>query len=260
MALPFSGGGSRAIDVLESSVRGLLNANLRVEYGAVFYSTNVFRTHALGPSTPAAINSSMNTYDAGGNTNTAAGLATATNIVTAGQNTGRYILLVSDGEPCCGSNSFSAARQAAANAWGQDVTIFTLEIRRSGSSSALDQFMTDVAGSPSSRRDRNYHFVATTASALVTQFQNIVASIVCKAGPLTPSPSDLSSLRVFLSRSATNERAVPATNDLARDRFIEAYQYNAADQSIRLTERACDAVIDSGDEIVVRFDRPTLTD
>lgn len=260
MSLPFSGGSGQAIDALESSVRSLLNANLRIEYGAVFYSTNVFRTHGIGPNTPAAINSSMNSYGAGGSTNTAAGINRATNILTAAQNTGRYILLVSDGEPCCGGNAFGAGRQAAVNAWNNDVTIFTLEIRRSGSSSALDRFMTDVAGSPTSRRDRNYHFVATTAAALVTQFQNIVASIVCKAGPLSPAPTDLSSLRVFLSRSATNERAVPATNNLAADRFTEAYQYNPADQTIRLTERACDAVIDNGDEIVVRYDRPTLTD
>jgi hypothetical protein len=29
---------------------------------------------------------------------------------------------------------------------------------------------------------------------------------------------------------------------------------------VRLTETACDAVIDDGDDIVVRFDKPTLTE
>ncbi len=259
MSLPFSGGGSRAIDVLESSVEGLLNANLTIDYGAVFYSSNVFRTHAIGPSTPAQIVNTMSRYDAGGSTNTAAALSRASNILSAAPNTGRYILLVSDGEPCCASNSFSAARAAAQAAWGRDVTIFTLEIRRSGSSSALDRFMTDVAGSPSSRRDRNYHFVATSAAALVTQFRDIVANIVCKVGPMNPVPSDLASMRVYMTNGLA-ERPLPATSDLARDRTIEAYRYNAPDQTIRLTETACDAVLDRGDDVVVRFDRPTLTE
>ncbi len=259
MALPFSGGGARAIDVLEDSVEGLLNANLMIDYGAVFFSSNVFKTHAIGPSTPAQIINTMSRYDAGGSTNTAAALSRAANILSAAPNTGRYILLVSDGEPCCSSSSFSAARAAAQAAWGRDVTIFTLEIRRSGSSSALDHFMTDVAGSPTSRRDRNYHFVATSAAALVNEFRNIVANIVCKVGPMNPGPSDISSLRVFLT-NGLSERAVPATGDLAADRGIEAFRYNAPDQTIRLTETACDAVIDRGDDVVVRFDRPTLTE
>jgi len=259
MSLPFSGGSGRAIDVLEQSVRNLLLAGLRIDYGAVFFSTGVFRTLGIGPSTPGQIISTMNHYDAGGNTNTAAALSSGRNVLTAAPNTGYYMLLVSDGEPCCSSSSFSAARQAAVNAWNSDITIYTLEIRRSGSSSALAQFMTDVAGSPTSRRDRNYHFVATSAADLLARFQDIVASIVCKVGPMAPPPADPSTLRVFL-RSGTSERRLQASSNLAADRSIEAYQYFSADQTIRLTERACDAVIDSGNEVVVRYDSPTLTD
>jgi hypothetical protein len=259
MDLPFSGGSGKAIDVLESSVRNLLNANLRIDYGAVFYSTNVFRTIGIGPSTPGQINATMNTYGAGGNTNTAAGLSSGRNVLLAAPDTGRYILLVSDGEPCCASNSFSAGRAAAQAAWNSGITIYTLEIRRSGSSSALAQFMTDVAGSPSSRRDPNFHFVATSAADLTAKFQDIVASIVCKVGPLSPVPGDPSTLRVFL-KSGSSERRLQASANLAADRTLERFQYFAADQTIRLTERACDAVIDSGDDVVVRFDRPSLTD
>lgn len=259
MTLPFSGGGSRAIDVLESSVAALLGTDLMIDYGAAFYSTSVFRTVAISDAAPNQIVSIMNTYDAGGSTNTAAAINSARNLVSAGENTGRYILLVSDGEPCCGGGAFSAARNAARTAWNRDITIFTLEIRRQGSSAALSQFMTDVAGSPSSRRDPNYHFVATTASDLVNKFQDIVASIVCKVGPMSPAPSDPSLLRVYLS-SGGSERAVPASTNLAADRNLERFRYETADRTIRLTERACDAVIENGDEIVVRFDKPGLTD
>lgn len=255
MSLPFSGGTQRAIDVLESSVGALLNAGLEVDYGAVFYSTSVFRTIPITASAPNQIMTVMNSYDAGGTTNTAAGLNSARGIALAAPDTGRYVLLVSDGEPCCAGNDFANARSAATSLWNAGLTIFTLEIRRSGSGAALDQFMTDVAGTPASRRDRNYHYVATTAGALVTEFRRIVSTIVCKAGPLAPAPADPASLRVYLRQGGV-ERSLPVTDDLGRDRDLERYRYESADQSVRLTSRACDAVIDGAASIVVRHERP----
>jgi hypothetical protein len=263
MNSPFSGGGGRAIDVLEASVQTLLDADLTIEYGAAFYSTSVFRTVGIASGAPATISSIMATYDAGGSTNTAAALNTSRNLLAAVPDTGRYVLLVSDGEPCCGGGAFAAARAAANNVWASGGTIFTLEIRRSGSSAALDQFMTDVAGTPASRGDRNYHFVATSAADLLDEFESIVASIVCSVGPLSPVPADTASLRVYLASGGGGERAVPSVppgGDLADFRTEERFRYDAGTQTVRLTETACDAVIDDGDDIVVRFDKPTLTE
>jgi hypothetical protein len=257
MDLPFSGGSARAIDVLESSVSGLLNAGLEIDYGAVFYSTNVFRSIPVSASAPNQIITTMNSYDAGGNTNTAEGLSVARNVLLAAPDTGRYVLLVSDGEPSGGSNPFGQARSAANDIWNAGMTIFTLEIRRSGSGPALDQFMTDVAGTPSSRRDRNYHYVATSASDLVDEFRRIVSTIVCKVGPISPAPADASELRVFL-RQGGAERPLPLSADLAADRDLERYQYEPGDASIRLTSRACDAVL-GGANMVVRHERPSVT-
>jgi hypothetical protein len=257
MDLPFSGGSRRAIEVLEDSVAALLNANLEIDYAGVLYSTNVFRTIPVGAGAPNALITAMNTYDAGGSTNTAAGLGAARNLLLAAADTGRYVLLVSDGEPCCESNAFAQARAAAQQIWNAGMTIFTLEIRRSGSSSALDRFMTDVAGTPTSRGDRNYHYVATSAADLVDEFRRIVSTIVCKVGPLSPAPSDPGSLRVFLRQGGV-ERVLPPSADLAADRDLERYQYEAGDASVRLTSRACDAVVE-GASIVVRDARPRLT-
>jgi Flp pilus assembly protein TadG len=259
MSLPFSGGGARAIDVLEDSVEGLLAAGLDIDYGAAFYSSAVFRTVAIGAGAPNQIISTMNTYDAGGTTNTGAALAAARNLLLAAPDTGRHVLLVSDGEPCCEADSFARGRAAAVELWNAGVTIYTLEIRRAGSSPALDQFMTDVAGSPSSRRDRNFHFVATTPAALVDQFRNIVASIVCKVGPVTPAPSDPALVRVYLEQGGS-ERALQATDDLARDRALVRFRWEPADATVRLTAAACDQVLDAGAEVIVRFDRPALTE
>lgn len=259
MDLPFTGGSQKAIDVLEASVRGLLNADLDIDYGAVFFSDNVFRTVPIGAAAPGQINSIMNSFSSGGSTNTAAGLNAARNVLAAAPDTGRYVLLVSDGEPCCDSNSFSAARAAGTSIFNAGMTTFTLEIRRSGSSAALDQFMTDVAGTPTERGDRDHHFVATDAATLISQFQDIVASIVCKVGPMSPAPSDPSSLHVYLTQGGS-ERAVPPTLDLTADRTLERFRYEPADQTVRLTAAACDAVLDAGADIVVRYDRPALTE
>lgn len=258
MDLPFSGGGSRAIDVLESSVTGLLNAGLDIDYGGVFYSSNVFRTIPIGAGAPNAMITTMNSFDAGGSTNTAAGLSAAGNILLAAPDTGRYALLVSDGEPCCEGDAFGRARAAATQLWNQGMTIFTLEIRRSGSSAALDRFMTDVAGAPSNRGDRNFHYVATSAADLVNEFRRIVSTIVCKVGPISPAPADPSELRVFL-REAGVERPLSPSTDLAADRDLERYRYEPGDASVRLTARACDAVLTAGANIVVRHERANLT-
>ncbi len=262
MSSPFSGGGGRAIDVLEASVRGLLAADLRIDYGGVFYSTNVFRTHAISDAAPGQIASTMDTFDAGGTTNTASAITAARNLLSGADDTGRFILVVSDGEPCCASNSFSAARNAANAAWNIGATIFTLEIRRSGSSAALDQFMTDIAGEPTSRGDRNFHFVATSASDLADEFNEIVANIVCSVGPVEPLPDDMSTLKVFLSGVAGDRevRPIGPGDELADFRTQERYRFDTDTSTIRLTEAACDAVIDNGDEVVLRYDRPILTE
>ncbi len=258
MSSSFVGGGGSLNSVLEASIASLLGEDLMIDYGAVFYSSNVFRTVGIGSGAPAQIINYMNMYGPGGMTATACAMNSARSILTSTDNTGYHMLVVSDGAPNnCGG--FSGGRAAAQAAWNNDITIFTLEIRPSGGSSALSQFMTDIAGSPSSRRDPNYHFVATSASDLVDTFRDIVASIICKVGPLNPVPSDVSTIHVFLT-NGTSERVVPVTGDLGADAAIEAYQYFAGDNSIRLTETACDAVIDNGDDIVVRFDRPFLTD
>lgn len=253
MDLPFSGGSQRAIDVLEDSVDALLGAGLEIDYGAVFFSTDVFKTVPINAGAPNGIVNAMNQYDAGGGTNTAAGLSSTRNLLLAAPDTGRYALLVSDGEP----NSRDEARAAADRMWDDGLTIFTLEVRRQGSGAALDQFMTDVAGTPSSRGDRNYHFVASSASDLVNEFRRIVSTIVCKVGPITPAPSDPSLLRVFL-RDGGDERILQATNDLGRDTALERYLYDAADRSVKLTATACDAVLD-GANLVVRAAPPAIT-
>ena len=246
-----------------------------IEYGAAFYSSNVFRTVAISPTSPSQIISIMDSYDAGGSTNTAAAVNSSRNILNAAENTGRYILLVSDGEPCCGGGAMSSALNAAAASWNQDMTIFTLEIRRSNSSGAMSNFMTDMAGTPENRGDPNYHFVATSANDLVEKFRQIVASILCKVGPLDPVPVNPDTIRVFLA-DGTNERRLPSAAEFScsdmggfatttdcifyENRSQELFAYESSDQTIRVTSAACDAILDDDDDLIIRYDRPLLTE
>jgi Flp pilus assembly protein TadG len=268
MNAPFFGGGDTKINVLENSVAGLLAADLMIDYGAAFYSGGVFATVGIGPGAPAQINNVMAANGAGGVTNTAAALGAGRNLLTAAENTGRYALLVSDGAPCCSADSVTQAKNTAPSLWDNDITIFTLEIRDNPPVASLAQFMTDVAGSPSSRGDAAFHFVAESAADLVDKFKKIVAEIVCAIGPITPAPTDAATLRVFL-KSGTTERRVSLLNDLptyapgddlADHTDEEAFIFNFAEQKVHLSERACNAIIDSGDDAIVRFDSPYLID
>ncbi len=268
MSQPFGGGGGSRrnapskIAVLEDSIRGLLDADLLVDYGAVFYSSRVFRTVNIGPGAAGEIRGHMNRYGAGGRTNTADALAVSRDLLLPTENTGYHVLLVSDGAPCCSRDSASRARNVANTLWDRDMTIFTLEIRDNPPNPSLAQFMTDVAGTPASRRDRSFHFVAESADDLRREFENIVASIVCSVGPVNPRPDDNNSLRVYLA-SGGSERPVPGIglgDNLANYPGQERFQYDPGDNRVRLSVEACNAVIDRRDEIVIRFDQPVLTE
>ena len=256
MSIPIDGGSSaRAIDVLEASITQLLGSNLRIDYGAVFYSSEILDQVSFVPDARRQIAEIMAVRDADAGTNTAAGFDAARQLILAAPDTGRYVLLVSDGEP----NDFAAARAAAQALWAAGITIYTLEIRRQGSGAALDQFMTDVAGAPSNPGDPNYHFVATSSATLAATFRSITASILCSIGPVTPAPADPSTLRVFLVGSG-GERRLAASDDLARDSALLAYRYEPSDQRIRLSETACAAITENGERAIVRTRIPRLVE
>jgi hypothetical protein len=255
MTAPFSGGQRRAIDVLEDAVASLLGAGLDIRYGAVFFGSEVFRSVPVGDSAPATIRGVMEMRDAGGETATGPALRRALEALRAAPDTGRHVLLVSYGEPCCAPDAVAQARAAATELWDAGATIFTLEIRRRGSTGAFGQLMTDLAGAPGRRGDRRYHVVAASAAELTDRLEDVVSTIVCTAGPLA-APADPATLRVYLDDGAA-ERAVPPSDDLARDAELERHAYDARSRLIRLSGAACDAV-ETGDAIVVRHGRARL--
>jgi hypothetical protein len=262
-AMP-GGGGARAIDVLKASVNNLLDADLRIDYGMVIYSGGILSVVPPGEGTPSHINNIRNAVNgrgAGGMTCTSCGLNRARELLLgAGDDTGRYVLLVSDGAPTAGGNE-AGARSAANSLWAIEASNFSLHIDSSGGGDpALRNFLISVSGAYTSHPDAGYYFYADDASSLRDTFEIIVSSIVCSVGPLDPIPADAATLKVYLASGAAERGviSVPAGGDLYDFRDQERYVYDTATQTIKLTELACDAVIDDGDEIVIRFDKPDL--
>jgi Mg-chelatase subunit ChlD len=250
MTLPFTGAtGQRAIDILEISVAGLLNADLDIDYASVFYNSGVFDHVGFGGSAINQILNRFDNYDAGGGTNYSSPLGRARSILAAEEDTGRYVLMVSDGQP---GDSPGQIASAASSLWAIDATIFSLEIRRHGSSPALAQNLIAISGTPADRGDPSYHFVATSGTELVDQFSNILAEIACRAGPVTPAPADPSDLSLLLFKPGMTDIALVPVADVFSSPGVYGYSYDAGTQMVALTDRTCSAVLDSGYKILSR--------
>ncbi len=257
MTLPITGGGaSRAIDILETSVGNLLDAGLQVDYGAVFYNSGVFDFVGLGAGAENQIRNRMNNYDAGGGTNYAAPLNRARLILEGTENTGYYVLMVSDGEP----NSLDGIASAANALWGMDATIFSLEIRREGSSAAQTQNLVNISGTPTDRQNPDYHFAATTGQELVNQFTNIVAEIVCRAGPVVPAPADPADMQLLLSKPGVDDIDLELVANVFDEPGTYGFQYDPGTAMVSLTDIACTAVIDDGYLLISRSTPGRLTE
>ena len=273
------GGGATAIQVLEESILNLLaDPEIELDYGAAFYSSTNFAEVAIGPAAPAQIAANIAARGAGGATCTSCGLNTARALLAAADDTGRYVLLVSDGAPNYGGGA-GGSRTAADALWAIDATIITLHIDWSGGADVgLANFMRSISGPPDAHPDSDYYRAAADAATLVATFRDIVASIICTVGPITPLPTDPTTVRAFL-RSGGGEVPVPQVPDCADpvppgappDGVINARDlafcrdglyslYDAPSGKVKVTRAACDRVRDFGDDIVIRFGAPSLTE
>jgi Mg-chelatase subunit ChlD len=253
------GGGKRAIQVLKDNVRSLLDADFPIRYGAVLYSNSAFASVPVGDAAPASIKRLLDRYGAGGGTCTSCGLYQANNLLaTAGEDTGRHVFLVSDGQPNVGGGE-GGARAAAGTLWRLNASQRTLHIDWStGRDRRLADFMKSVSGSPVFHPDPTYYYRADSADALRKIFQRFVAEILCSVGPISPAP-EVATLKVFLRTPGGEERSVPPEEDLASS-SIEAYRYDTPSQTVRLTDKACHAILDDQHQVVVRSGEPALTE
>jgi hypothetical protein len=256
MDQPLTGGRHPALEVLEAAVGELLALDLPIDYGAVFFGSDVVESVPITPASAPAIARAIERHDAHGQTDTGAALMRAVGLLAAVPDTGRHVLLISDGEPCCDDHAVGRAQEAALTLWNGGVTIFTLELRRRNANPVLSQVMAQLAGTPRHHGDPAHHFVATTDAALVRHLDGIATSIACSVGPLRPAPTEPDTLRVYLDDGG-RERPLARSFDLGDDADLERYAYGGGQRSLQLSAAACDA-IDAGSTVVVRHGQPAL--
>lgn len=245
------GGGQTRIQALRSAVRDLLDMNLEVQYGLVIYSSDVVDTVAVSDNSVAAIRAAISRSE-GGNTCTSCALNRSGSLLRATNEKGRHVLLVSDGYPNNGNGAAGATSASDALRMNDQTTVFSLEIKSAGA--GLEQVMRRVAG-PKGDPDGNeagYYFSASNAAALRATFQQIVADILCQAGPIdNPAPQvdaqGRARLFTFLKHRVTGAEILAHTS------------YEPGSHMLRLTDaNECNMILDATHSLVVRYDTPEM--
>ena len=185
--------------------------------------------------------------DAGGGTEFSQPLDRATQLLTGLENTGYYILFLSDGFP---NNGAGPSLNAADRARNQDVTLFTVNV---GGDAGL---LADMAGPPGSPGEAGYFFDVRNNAQFQAVFRSIVGNILCSIGPLNPEPDqdvDPAEIHVFIRAADGTETRMRYANALGDLEDQYAYKYRRDENKIRITQKACDEVLDEGAVIVARY-------
>jgi Mg-chelatase subunit ChlD len=269
MQLPIAANeGYAAIDVLKDSVKAVLAANLDVDIGAVFFASNVFLKTPLGYSDHhPEIKKGLDEHGAAGTTATGAALHAARELLAQSEDRGRYVILISDGEPTDGaSNPYAYSEEAAREAWSAHITIFTVDIHRTGATQKQADFLRAVAGDLKNPGNPANALVATSATALADSLHKIIAGVLCELPPIDPAPQPGQPLHVFLRSPSGSETALPELPDISCDLSAfprppgcaPSYTYDQSQHVVKLSAAACDYITVQGNKAVVRYDRPAL--
>jgi hypothetical protein len=119
--------------------------------------------------------------------------------------------------------------------------------------------MRSVAGEPDHHPHPDYYYTATTGEQLADALRQIVASILCRVGPLDlAAVEDPDTVRVFLRNGAGIETRVEPMENLADNPNALGFQYDPISGLIRMTHSACEAVSNRHDQVVVRYNHARL--
>ena len=260
LVLDFSGsmqldfGGQRRYQVLQQVVTNMLNRDYPIEYGLVNYSSDVLAAIAVGPDNVAQIINRVNSQGPDGMTNYQAAMDRATQLLRATNSERMNMLFISDGEPTAGGDPVDAADRAR----NAGVQIITLNI---GGGAAQADLLKDMGGRiepPEDYAHPRFYFSAANPQALQDAFDAIVADALCTIGPIDVELEDNDNPRdkVFavLKNARDEEVAMDYAPNLTTPEMREtlSYNFNRADRMIRLTEAACEEILDNGARVVVR--------
>jgi uncharacterized protein YegL len=192
---------------------------------------------------------------ASGDTNTGAGLQAALGqILAQPENFGRNILLVSDGEPCCESDSEASALAAAATARANEVQVITIEVHHVASGGHMHDVLVQISGN-----DLALHFEAENAAVLDAQFQGVRARPLCDI----EVPGGLSNdAYVYLWRAAGDEiplRRLRLPSEISCPDNCDTYGFRFEGPRVILSPIACEQIYAGQRTALVRWGGPTLS-
>jgi len=254
------GGGQTRLQALRSAVNTLLDMNLEIHYGLVLYSDDVLGTVAVSDNSVAAIRGAIG-RGAANMTCSSCGLNRAGELLRATDVKGRHGLSGSDGLPNNGGGTGGMTTAADRLRMNDDTTVLSLEIKSTGA--GLEAGMKRVAG-PKGDPDGNdpgHYFAASNSAALRDTFREIVANILCTAGPLAPAPvrqPDGSYLiYTFLRDAGGAESPVHDQHGVSNP---GAASYDQATQMLRIPYAPdCEKILDRAASLVVRYDQPAFS-
>ncbi len=287
------GNGAAAISVEVSGINGVLALQKQIRYGAVIFADSVFAQTGV-PDVPndgsvvrALVDNPNYTCPYQGYynpcfTDSWDAINRGVQLLNAASGTeNKFLLFVSDGQPNNTNNDvdqgMTLSRNAANNAWANNVTIFTLlvvDTPPGQSTTDTQNFMISISGAPSGHGDATYYRRADSAGALAAEFQSLTDLVACSIGPLSPAPTSdqANKMTVFLQDGSGNESPVgnaaqgsPAAtsiSDLDDTNYPyyagNYFYYEAAEQMVYVTEPVCDTITNNHENLVVRYGAPAF--
>lgn len=228
-----AGTGRPAFDVMSDVLTSYAANTLPVRNGLVIFSTTVMRTVAPPTSNANNLTAISNAFlgiGPNGQTNTEGALRAARDQQEV-VNTGRNVLLITDGEPTrsippeCGPANDPCHFQAAEDESvilrnDADSALFTTEIRRTNYTTQTTTFLQNISGPKDSPGGDTAYVVPSVAGPLgIRNFLLTLTASVCAFGPLDPdagAPPD-----GFRPRATTPDLLVwTPSGDLARQRVF----------------------------------------
>jgi hypothetical protein len=231
--------------------------NYDIKYGVVLFSTDVIRPSIninKGNLHDNEASRRVSQQRADGSTNFTAALSEGKRILFNQPIDKHFFVFITDGDPTAGGEPISWVRQNIFNVNAIDckkinpavncITIYSLGINVSDAN--VERLIKMSGNAATADVDRDDYFFYAANNQISQAFDNIIASIMCKWGPISPIPNavQLSNVNIFL-------------NDMPIDR--EDWELDEDTYEIKIYNQTCDLILEGGGVITVRYGRPTIT-
>lgn len=240
---------------LKNTVKFFVNQQYDLDYGIIIYDDTIRKTINIssGAQHDATVLSTVNNEEADRSTNFGDPLISAIDLLKQRVDyQDLFIVLISDGNPNAGPDPVGVVNQQVrsinpdacliGNLNDQCITVYTMGVENAN----MNLLLSLSGNAATAVQDRSSYSFFATADGTQDTFTTIIEDILCRYGPIDPVPSikDEQSINVFI-----NDEALVIGDD---------FEYSRESNSLRFFNEACQEVIDSGGDIVIRYGQPRL--